>query len=119
MDFIAYIAIGWTLGCIYTNFKHFQNLRNIAAERGLDLDKMVEAVVVQEEKSIPVLTVEKHGEIIYLFEKKTNTFVCQGFSMDELATKALEYKNISVALVEDGNNEIWFFKGQVKTKAEV
>lgn len=119
MDVIAYIAIGWTLGCIYTNFKHLQNLRKMATERGLDLDKMVEATMVQQEKSITVLTVEKQGEISYLFEKNTNTFICQGYDMDELAKKALEYKNISVALVEDGNNQIWFFEGQVKSKVEV
>jgi hypothetical protein len=31
-----------------------------------------------------------------------------------LAKKSLEYRNIPVAMVEDGTNEIWFFEGQVK-----
>jgi hypothetical protein len=114
MDYIVGLLLGWFFGSVYTNYRHIQNLRRIAEERGLNLDTMAKSIVESESKKIPILFTEKRGETMYLFEKESNTFICQGSDIDELAKKSLEYRNIPVAMVEDGTNEIWFFEGQVK-----
>ena len=118
MEFLIWLA-GFFLGMQFANYLHVRMIRKIAKDRGMDLDAMVSKVVESEQKTIPVLVTEKQGEVLYLYEKGTDNFICQGISMDELASKSLKYKNIPVALVEHGDKEIWFYNGEVKQKVEV
>lgn len=118
MDLLIYFALGWFCGSLYTTYQHIKNIRRIAKERGMNLDNMVEMASQSQGSTIPVLTVERQDNIIYLYEKENNTFVAQGLSFEELAKKTLEQK-IRVALVLDGEKELWFYDGQLKEKGSL
>lgn len=45
------------------------------------------------------LITETHNNILYLYDKETRDFICQGQDIDELAQFAHKYKNISSAIV--------------------
>lgn len=113
MEFLIFFALGWFCGSMYTTYQHIKSIRRLAQERGMDLDKIAELASQSERPTIPVLLVERQGNMIYLYEKTGNTFVAQGLSFEELAKKTLEQK-IRVALVVDGDKEMWFYDGELK-----
>jgi hypothetical protein len=65
------------------------------------------------------LTVEKANNILYLYEKNTDNFICQGSTLEELATLAQKYKNIKYACVLNGDEVYAFVDGVVKTEKEM
>lgn len=64
-------------------------------------------------QEIPILTTEKHGDTLYLFEKETDNFMCQGSTLEDLAKKLAEYKDIHIALVDHNSKPIWFVNGEI------
>jgi len=119
MEYIIVFAVAFLLGMVYATRIHINNIKKIAEEHGMDLDTMVMSVANTDHKTIPVLVTENLGNVIYLYEKDTNNFVCQGSTITELADKSLKFKNIPVALVEHDNATIWFYNGEVKQRPEI
>ena len=58
------------------------------------------------------MLVEKHGDILYLFDNDSDEFICQGSSVQELAKLAKELKNVSVAAVKHGDKIFAFKDGE-------
>ena len=54
--------------------------------------------------------------MMYLYEYEANTFVCQGKTLDELASLAQKYKNIKYAIVLHDEEMLMFVDGNVKEK---
>ena len=74
------------------------------------------------EEEVPIvsqLIVEKANNILYLYDKEDNTFICQATTLSELAKLAKQYKNIKYASVIDGNNVYAFINGLVKPAEEI
>lgn len=109
MEYVAILILGFWLGGNWTLHKVRKQIYQIAKEKGIDITEKDTPKV----KAIPLLTVEKHGDVLYLFESNSNNFMCQGISIDELADKLLKYKNIDVAFVNHNDECIWFIKGKV------
>ena len=82
-------------------------MEKAAEEAGIDLD----AEFVKPEKQVHKLKVEKHGEMLYLFDNK-DEFICQGSSVQELANLAKKYKNIVYAAVMFDNKVFAFKDGE-------
>ena len=53
---------------------------------------------------------------MYLYGYEDNTFICQGNSLDELASLAQKYNNIKYAVVLHDDNMLMFVDGAVKEK---
>ena len=106
--------LGYQVGLSVMSF----NLRHLiyqeAKRRGLinDVDKTDSLDVSQ-------LVIEKANNILYLYERDTYNFICQGSTLDELATLAQKYKNIKYAAVLNGEEVYAFVNGSVKTDQEV
>ncbi len=66
--------------------------------------------------NIAKLFVEKANDMMYLYDYEANTFVCQGKTLDELASLAQKYKNIKYAVVANGDDMLMFVDGSVKEK---
>lgn len=66
-----------------------------------------------EKQDIPILNLEKHGDMLYLFEKSTDIFMCQGSSLEDLAKKLSEYKDIHIAVVDNDSKPVWLINGKV------
>jgi hypothetical protein len=108
--------LGYQVGMSVTAYRLRDLVYREAKRRGLikeiDLDLEEELTVVQ-------LFVEKANNTLYLYEKDDNTFVCQGSTLQELATLAKKYKNIKYAAVMIDKDIYAFVDGVVKSEHEV
>lgn len=109
MDLIIVLICGFWLGTIFAVNRVRKQIHLIAKEQGITFDDEPKESV----QKIPFLTVEKHGELLYLWNTYSNTFMCQGKSVEELAEKLVQIQNINIAHVKNGNTNIWFVNGKV------
>lgn len=91
-------------------------IRKVAESIGIDVDEEL-AKMSKENENIKVvklanLETETHGDMIYLFDKEQNDFICQAKSVDELAKLAKEIKNIDKALVHHNDKKFIFMDGK-------
>jgi hypothetical protein len=82
-----------------------------AMAQGIELD-----LPISTKPNIAKLFVEKANDMMYLYDYDANTFLCQGKTLDELASLAQKYKNIKYAVVADGDDMLMFVDGCVKEK---
>ena len=98
---ILILALGWVMGEFYTNYKLLKNLRSI--------------VIIEEVKrpNVYKLETELVDDIILLYDRETNDFICQGNSLEQLAKLSKEYKKIEYASVKHGEYFVAFIEGKV------
>lgn len=65
------------------------------------------------------LETEVHGDMIYLYDKERNDFICQANSIEELAKLAKEIKQIDDAVVVHGDKVFMFSDGKSQEKSTV
>ena len=101
LDIILILALGWVMGEFYTNYKLLKNLRSI--------------VIIEEVKrpNVYKLETELVDDIILLYDRETNYFICQGNSLEQLAKLSKEYKKIEYASVKHGEYFVAFIEGKV------
>ena len=75
--------------------------------------------ILEETTTVAQLIVEKANNILYLYDREDNTFVCQGSTLEELASLAKKYKNIKYAAVMIDTEIYAFVDGAVKSEQEV
>lgn len=61
----------------------------------------------------PVMYTEKDGNTLYLYDKKTNVFQCQAFSLEDLAKEYSSVRKVWMAKVIHESKELWFIEGDV------
>lgn len=101
LDIILILALGWIMGEFYTNYKLLKNLRSI--------------VIIEEvnRPNVYKLETELVDDIILLYDRETNDFICQGNSLEQLAKLSKEYKKIEYASVKHGEYFVAFIEGKV------
>ncbi len=105
--------VGYQIGMSVTAYRLRDLVYNEAKRRGLLKEIDIE------EPTVMQLFVEKANNILYLYDKYDNTFVCQGSTLEELATLAKKYKNIKYAAVMIDKEVYAFVDGNVKSEQEV
>lgn len=95
-------------------------MKEVAHEQGIDLEKELGILKDQEESTgqaekVHKLSVEQHGELLYLFDKESDNFICQGSSVQELCDLAKKNKNVNLAAVMHGD-KVFAFKDGVSTE---
>ena len=113
---ISLVAIGYWIGNMHASYKFFKIMKKVAQEQGVDLDKEVEKLhqKVGNTNEVYKLATEKHGDMLYLLNRESDDFVCQGKSLDELASLAQKYKNIKLATVVHDDKVFMFIDGNSK-----
>lgn len=108
--------MGYQVGVSVTAYRLRDLVYKEAKRRGLlkEADQ-----VLEEELTVVQLFVEKANNVLYLYDKDDNTFVCQGSTLEELATLAKKYKNIKYAAVMIDKEIYAFVDGTVKSEKEV
>ena len=101
LDIILILALGWVMGEFYTRYKLLKNLRSIV---------IIEEV---ERPNVFKLETELVDDIILLYDRETNDFICQGKSLEQLAQLSREYKKIEYATVKHGDYFVAFIEGKV------
>jgi hypothetical protein len=116
---IAFIFwLGYNLGQMVLSWQLRDIIRNEARKEGLKVDD--EYNVIEDKKpKVAQLIIEKVNNILYLYERDTDDFVCQGSTLEELATLAQKYKNIKYAAVMIDEEIYAFVDGKVKTEKEI
>lgn len=113
------IVIAFQAGKHWGYYKIVSLMKQVAEEQGIDLEKELGIVKEQEEDNnkpaVYKLEVETHGNVLYLFDKETDQFICQGSSVQELATLAKEYKNVLYAAVKY-DDKVFAFKDGKSTE---
>lgn len=113
MDILTLLIIFW-IGYYIGGQMFLRKIRrevNETAERlGIDLSDIDE----DNESTLPTLFTETENNIILLYNRKNNTFICQANSIEEAAEKS----KIKNAVVEHENKLIWFIDGKVKLVSE-
>jgi hypothetical protein len=118
--FVAWAA--YNVGVSVTAWRLRDLVYKEAKARGMVTKADQELFEGQKEKqevNVTQLIVEKVKDVLYLYERDTDNFVCQGATLEELATLAQKYKNIKYAAVLCGNEIYAFVNGTVKTEKEV
>jgi uncharacterized protein YhbP (UPF0306 family) len=90
-------------------------MREFAEAHGIDIQKELEKLSAEEvepEKIVYKLKVETHDNTLYLFDKDSDEFICQGSSVQELAKLALERKQIALAAVLHDTKVFAFRNGE-------
>lgn len=113
MELLIALVVGYFIGKAHAYYTLARAFRDIAEENGIDLEK--DWLNVKDEDKVTQvykLKVETHGDMLYLFDKDTDSFVCQGSTVQELATLAQKHKNIAYAAVLHGDKVFTFQDGK-------
>lgn len=114
------VYVSFQAGKHWGYYKLVKTLKEVADEQGVDLEKELGLYKEEEEKKniVRELNVEQHGDVLYLFDKETDQFICQGSSVLELAEIAKKQKNVLYAVVKHGD-KIFAFKDGISVDIEV
>jgi hypothetical protein len=110
MDIIIYIsifALGWIIGNQFLLIKLRRAFLAEAERRGIDLESLEED---DEEEEVPTFFTELDNGVIYVYNKKNNAFICQGSTLDEVASRC----SVKVAKVLHDKSVLVFVNGKVK-----
>ena len=108
--------IGYEIGMSVTAYR----LRHLVYKEAKRVGLLKEVDVELEETPIvEQLYVEKTNDILYLYNKEDKSFLCQGKSLDDLATLAKKYNNVKYAAVMIGEEIYAFVDGKVKSEKEI
>jgi hypothetical protein len=114
MEFLFYIlvfVIGFLIGEAFVLYKLRHSLRLLAESQGIDVDSELEKMDQEESVTLQIhrLQVEQINNILYLFDRTSDEFICQANDIDELAKLSKTYKNITAATVIH-DNKVFLFK---------
>lgn len=79
LDFLFYLAIGWVVGKLLSHIA----LYFLYKKRDELKEELVAAAKELKDKII-IVNIEKHGDMLYLFEKDTDRFIAQGRTKEEI-----------------------------------
>ena len=118
--FIVTFVAGITVGELMALYKVRKIINKIASDKGINLQRQIEIMYQDGEDSIELntkiesLKTERIEDILYLYHRDSNNFVCQASTLEELATMAKQYKNIKMATVIHDEQVFVFNDGEVR-----
>lgn len=109
------MVAGYHFGIVHSMMKLKEFILKEAKIQGIQLDEETNIV---ETSHVKKLMIEEINNVLYLYERDNNEFVCQGSSVEELAKLADQHKNIKYASVLSGKKVYAFINGKVEIKYE-
>lgn len=113
---LVLLLVGFVCGKTYTEFKIAKALIDALEGKGIDVKAEIQKLEEKQEKvnRVHKLVVEKHNDMLYLYDRENHDFVCQGKNIDELAELSKKYKNIIGAVVLHDDKVFMFMNGLSK-----
>jgi len=105
---IGLLIIGFYLGRIYQFFKVVDAI--VQAHLNNELDEKVPSLEVFK------LEVEEHQGIKFLYDSDAQEFICQGSTLEDLATLFNERRKKALGMLEYNNTSVYFIDGKVSDK---
>jgi hypothetical protein len=116
---VAFIFwLGYNVGQMVLSWQLRDIIRKEAIQNGMKVDSEYN-IIKEENPKVCKLWAEKIHDILYLYEDDKQTFVCQGSTVQDLASLALKYKNIKYASVIVNEEVYAFVDGVAKPASEV
>ena len=114
LAFVFYV--GYNLGQIVLSWHLRDIIVREARKDGIRVDSDYNIIESDEDGKPNVfqLFVESVNDILYLYDRDQNVFICQAKSMEELAELSLKNNNIKYAAVLHGEQVVAFINGKVK-----
>jgi hypothetical protein len=109
-DFICYLFVfifGFHAGELMLSLRVREAVKRAAGKEGIEL---------VDKPTIRKLIIEKESNQLMLYDFENMAFICQGATIEELAVRAKEYKNIMYAAVLHNQECFFFVDGDVKSK---
>ena len=115
---IAFVFyVGYNIGQMVLSWQLRDLIVKEAKKEGFKIDSEYNIIEDPDDKpNVFQLFVEKSNDILYLYDRDKNNFICQAKTMEELASLSLKYKNIKYAAVLHGNDVVAFVNGEVTLK---
>jgi hypothetical protein len=112
--FIFGLFVGYQLGQAILSWRLKDILIREAKREGIDVSEFEDDELTK--SKVNQLFIERTNDVLYLYDRDANAFVCQATSIDELAKLAKEYKNIKYAAVLDQTTDdvFAFVDGKVR-----
>lgn len=109
------LVIAFKCGEIYGHWIFYRVIQDYLDTKGISLKEELE----KEEKQVQSpklykLETREENNMLYLYNRDTDSFICQAVSIDELAKSAKEVQNIKAAAVIHGNKVFLFMDGTAK-----
>lgn len=104
-------VIGYFAGKVHTMMHIRKLIYTFAQQQGIDIEQELKDIEELENK-IPVtynLLIEKHNDVLYVYDSLNDKFVCQGNNLQELANHIKNSMNIKQASVKF-DNKLFLFK---------
>ena len=111
--------LGYQAGQMVLSYQLRDIIRKEAIQNGIDVDEEFNIKVKDNTPKVSKLWVEKIHDILYLYEDDKQTFICQGSTIEELATLAFKYKKIKYASVILNEEVYAFVDGTAKPASEI
>jgi hypothetical protein len=114
--FILGLYFGYQIGQAITVWKIKDIIIKEAKSQGIDMSGLDDSHSLKQVDSVSQLFIERANNVLYLYDKEANSFICQASTIDELARLAKEYNNIKYASVMDEQSDaiVAFIDGKVE-----
>jgi hypothetical protein len=114
--FILGLYFGYQIGQAITVWKIKDIIIKEAKSQGIDMSGLDDNHSLKQVDSVSQLFIERANNVLYLYDKEANSFICQASTIDELARLAKEYNNIKYASVMDEQSDaiVAFIDGKVE-----
>lgn len=115
MDFLTILipfVLGYAIGKIHGYYTIAKILKELADDAGIDIEKELTKISEDEPETVRKLKIDGSGDILYLFDIETDTFICQANCVQELAKLAKERSKIIYAVVKHGDKFFTFKDGE-------
>lgn len=104
---VAGIVVGWVVGRMHLTFQIMKQTQHL-------LNKPLESLLTKDRPETSVLYTTISDKYVYLYNTKTEEFLCQAATVEETVSKAFKLGIIkAVAIVEHGNSLILVHRGVV------
>lgn len=102
--------IGYIIGYSSVVWKLRNFIKDAAMEEGLKVNDDF-TVAKKETNAVRKLEIDQVGDILYLYDRESRDFICQGKTVEELAKFSKDYNNIGLAAVIHKNKVFMFVNG--------
>lgn len=114
IELFIIFGLGYFVGKAHGYYKMASAIRELLEDMDIDIEKDLLGKTEETTQSVHKLEVETVNETLYLYDKETRDFICQGNTVQELAKLAKDYKNITLAAVMHGEKVFTFTDGESK-----
>ena len=116
LSFVVLLFCTFKLGEMYGYWNFYKSISEFLETKGVDLKQELEKETEGNPNSPKVYKLETHEEnnMLYLYNRDNNSFICQAPTIEELAKLAKDYKNITAASVLHGKKVFMFMDGNAK-----